>query len=250
MIIPCPSCKKEIDSHERVCPFCEWELQSASSHPSPKSGGSFFGTFIMLIGIATLGLFIVKPELAGPLKPHVTKTTAQAKKLLAQLQGKKSPKKKPRPKGKIKRRVPKNSKPIVLLDVAEAPPPATAETAGTYIFSGAIFDLITLEPIVGAKVSLSDSATKERSAVTTGDDGRFAFELISNLDGYDLRIRHKRYDRRYAEDWTPSLRTLSIARRRETAGQMRQHKAERVHIFARDDESVSKDFALIPASFR
>ncbi len=249
MKLPCPSCKRDIESEERICPYCEWRIQGVDHHPSPKRGGSFQGIVLMTVSGGLLWIFFMRPDVVAKAKyralalvsPHLQRLgvgAAPAAPVAAPPIERKTPEgveMPPPPKAE-----PKPAEPVQ----------AAAESYPVFQVAGSVFDLITLKPVFKAKVVFTDTGTQEKRETATGPDGSFSLELAANMDGWDIQVRHDDYDRKYSEDWKPSLRSFAEERRAEAAATIRSRKGERVHILGREGDSVQKDLAVIPRNFQ
>jgi hypothetical protein len=111
---------------------------------------------------------------------------------------------------------------------------------------GAIFDLLTTEPVKGADVVFMDAKTGRRFATGTDAQGRYRATLPYSEEGYDLAIRHGRYEPKYFEDGVPSYRELPVEKRSSTAADLLRILQTKEMIVGQGGSVIERNFVLIP----
>lgn len=113
---------------------------------------------------------------------------------------------------------------------------------------GAVFDLITSEPVKSADVVFMDAKTGRRFATGTDAQGRYRATLPVSDEGYDLNIRHPRYEPKYFEDGIPSYRELAIEQRQSAATDLMRILQTKELIIGVGGTVIERDFVVIPLS--
>lgn len=133
---------------------------------------------------------------------------------------------------------------------AEEPPrrKAAAAASNEWRMRGAIFDLLTTDPVKGADVVFMDAKTGRRFATGTDAQGRFRATLPVSDAGYDLAIRHPRYEPKYFEDGVPSYRTQGPEQRQSAAADLLRILQTKEMIVGVGGAVIEKDFILIPVA--
>lgn len=122
----------------------------------------------------------------------------------------------------------------------EAPAPAV------WTISGQAYDLFSLKPVAGAKVTFQDSSGK-RYRATTGASGRYRARLPRPLQGgYAISVKRAGYRDDYLEEGDPPFRKQSEGRREDAAYQAAESTVLHVPVTAGEDGSLREDLVLIP----
>lgn len=111
---------------------------------------------------------------------------------------------------------------------------------------GAVYDLLSTDPIKGADVVFMDAKTGRRFATGTDAQGRYRATLPVVEEGYDLAIRHPRYEPKYFEDGVPSYRELAIEQRQSAATDLMRILQTKEMIVGVGGTVLERDFVLIP----
>lgn len=111
---------------------------------------------------------------------------------------------------------------------------------------GAIFDLVTGDPVKSADVVFMDAKTGRRFATGTDAQGRYRATLPVTEEGYDLNIRHPRYEPKYFEDGIPSYRELAVEQRQSAASDLMRILQTKELIVGVGGAVIERDFVVIP----
>jgi hypothetical protein len=121
-----------------------------------------------------------------------------------------------------------------------------ASASDEWRMRGAIFDLLTAEPVKGADVVFMDAKTGRRFATGTDAQGRYRATLPYCEEGYDLAIRHGRYEPKYFEDGVPSYRELAVEQRTSAAADLLRILQTKEMIVGQGGSVIERNFVLIP----
>lgn len=111
---------------------------------------------------------------------------------------------------------------------------------------GAVFDLVTGDPVRSADVVFMDAKTGRRFATGTDAQGRYRATLPVTEEGYDLNIRHPRYEPKYFEDGIPSYRELSVEQRQSAASDLMRILQTKELIIGVGGTVLERDYVVIP----
>ncbi|MDD5629384.1 MAG: carboxypeptidase-like regulatory domain-containing protein [Elusimicrobia bacterium] len=111
---------------------------------------------------------------------------------------------------------------LVSAPAAAAPAaPAAARPAGAkparpdyWLVRGLVYDLYSLKPVSGAQLSFVSRANGEELLALTDHTGHYSLKAARlSSGGYDVAVRHPRYQDNYLDENDPPYRTLSLERR-------------------------------------
>lgn len=111
---------------------------------------------------------------------------------------------------------------------------------------GVIFDLLTAEPVKGADVVFMDAKTGRQFKTGTDGQGRYRATLPVVEEGYDLAIRHPRYEPKYFQDGVPSYRAEGYEQRQKTATDLLRILQTKEMIIGVGGTILERDFVVIP----
>lgn len=111
---------------------------------------------------------------------------------------------------------------------------------------GTIFDLITAEPVGRAEVIFTDPRNGRPFRTGTDMKGNYRATLPVTENGYDLTIRHEKYEPKYFEDGVPSYRKLGMEERQKHADGFMKVLQNKDLVRAESGEVLQRDFVLIP----
>ena len=111
---------------------------------------------------------------------------------------------------------------------------------------GHLLDLLSGEPIKGADVVFMDAKTGRRFATGTDAQGLYRATLPITDEGYDLTIRHPKYEPKYFEDGVPSYRELGIEQRQNAASDLMRILQTKEMIVGVGGTVLERDYIVIP----
>ena len=114
-----------------------------------------------------------------------------------------------------------------------------------FTFRGELFDMLTLKPVAGARLSFAEPGTGRTYPAVTDANGAYQTALPASEDGFVLSISCPGYSPKYIEDWTPSFRTLSSRRRSALGADDLIRPREPLLLFPGKTDTLSRDFALL-----
>ena len=146
--------------------------------------------------------------------------------------------------------------PAAAPDAGRLPPPTPA-AAGTpaavparndWSVRGLVYDLFTLKPVAGARVTFTSRESGQVIVARSDAAGRYGLRLPRvSSGGYDVAVRQKRYQQTYLEENEPPYRSMSGERRQEAASQLLQSAVLHVPFLpAPEEETVEHDLVLLP----
>ena len=258
----CPGCGTKLQPDWESCPNCPMSFLDAAPEKSAFQNDSFrsIGMPMLFFGglafvIWTMGQFFWRTAVEG------TKTVAIDARLpvTSIVKG-----------GGV---VPSDSRGIqALVDeqragkrepVGEAPPPAD-EGPGTisimpdesarkskavteWRMRGAIYDLVTLNPVPNVTLNFIDNETNSRAQIQTDTRGRYRTVLPPLTGcGYIVTIAKDGYQKSYLDPGTEGVREMSLERRSEISKELAALVAEPAMIEPNSDAPLQTDFYLAP----
>ncbi len=131
---------------------------------------------------------------------------------------------------------------------AAAGTPAAAPARNDWSVRGLAYDLFTLKPVAGAQVSFTSRDSGEVFRARSDAAGRYGLRLPRvSSGGYDIAVRHIRYQQIYLEENEPPYRSMSGERRQEAASQMLQSAVLHIPFLpAPEEQTVEHDLVLLP----
>ena len=111
---------------------------------------------------------------------------------------------------------------------------------------GVISDLITAEPVGRAEVVFTDPRNGRQFRTGTDTKGNYRATLPVTADGYDLTIRHSKYEPKYFEDGVPPYRELGVEQRHKVADDFMKVMQNKDLVRAEGGEVLQRNFVLIP----
>lgn len=158
--------------------------------------------------------------------------------------------------GKRQRATPQAVQPDASDDVAisvsqvpgEDEPRRRAEPAASneWRMRGVIFDLLTAEPVKNADVVFMDAKTGRQFRTGTDAQGKYRATLPVVEEGYDLAIRHPRYEPKYFEDGVPSYRAAGLEQRQSAAADLLRILQTKEMIVGVGGTVLERDYVVIP----
>jgi len=131
---------------------------------------------------------------------------------------------------------------------AAAETPAAAPARSDWSVRGLVYDLFTLKPVAGARVTFTSRESGQVIVTRSDAAGRYSLLLPRvSAGGYDITVRHGRYQQTYLEENEPPYRSMSDERRQEAASQLLQSAVLHVPFLpAPEEETVEHDLVLLP----
>ncbi|MDD5628668.1 MAG: carboxypeptidase-like regulatory domain-containing protein [Elusimicrobia bacterium] len=152
--------------------------------------------------------------------------------------------------------------PVAADDAAEAEPMAAAPGLGTappphaakparpdhWKAHGVAYDLFSLKPVVGAKVTFTSRASGLSLRAATGPRGDYSLRIPrADEGGFDVTVRHKDYRGEYLEEDSRPYRSRSRGERQEAAALLLQTEVLHVPLLPPEAQDESQyDLVLLP----
>ncbi len=96
------------------------------------------------------------------------------------------------------------------------PPPIKPSQPGYWTVRGLVYDLYSLKPVSGARVTFVSRATGKRLLARTDSAGHYCLKAPQlSTRGYDVTVRHPRYQSNYLDENEPPYRQMGPERRQE-----------------------------------
>jgi hypothetical protein len=128
---------------------------------------------------------------------------------------------------------------------------ASAPAAREWRLRGRVYDLVTLKPVAGAKLVLTDNETNARAETVTSADGRYKTVLPPLTGhGYIVGISKPGYAKSYAGPESAGIAELDAGSRRELARQLGRSIEAPTALEPGSDEPFVTDFFLAPLDVR
>ncbi|MBI3297775.1 MAG: hypothetical protein HYZ75_06405 [Elusimicrobia bacterium] len=199
------------------------------------------------------------PAPAAVLQPLADAKDAAAAQAAAMAAALDVPPKEPRPVARRPRRparpapVEEQPEPVedaIIIAEAEAEPRRQRRSGPVteWRMRGKLFDLLSAEPVAGADVVFMDASTGRRFATGSDAQGLYRATLPVNETGYDLAIRHSKYEPKYFEDGSPPYRKLGLEQRQSAVDDLLRVLQNKDLIKAEGGTVLERDFVLIPLS--
>ncbi len=111
---------------------------------------------------------------------------------------------------------------------------------------GRIYDLITLEPIIGANLSFRGKSSGKNFKARTDEQGFYTSKVAKIEEkGYAISVSHPKYGTHFSEDLAPSYATKSLERRKEAREVLRSLTQLHVPILPpREDDDYELDIVM------
>ncbi|TBR20255.1 carboxypeptidase regulatory-like domain-containing protein [bacterium] len=122
----------------------------------------------------------------------------------------------------------------------------SASSSREWRMRGKIFDLLSGEPVKNADVVFMDAKTGRRFATGTDAAGLYRATLPINEGGYDLSIRHPKYEPKYFDDGVPSYREQGPEQRSSAASDLMRILQTKEMIMGEAGTPRERDYVLIP----
>jgi hypothetical protein len=143
---------------------------------------------------------------------------------------------------------------------AAAPTPAPARSADApktpaqparpdyWAVRGLVYDLYSLKPISGAQVSFVSHDTGTRLTARTDNDGHYSLKAPRlSSGGYDVAVRHPRYQDNYLDENDPPYRQMGPERRKDAGALFLQSEVLHVPFLpSMDEDHPWLDLVLMP----
>lgn len=157
-------------------------------------------------------------------------------------------KERPKRKTPVKAAEPAPEPPVVLAQSSfdEAPASRPRGNSSEWRMRGVVSDLITAEPVGRAEVVFTDPRNGRQFRTGTDTKGNYRANLPVTPDGYDLTIRHTKYEPKYFEDGVPPYRTLGVEQRQKVADDFMKVMQSKDLVRAEGGEVLQRNFVLIP----
>ncbi len=131
--------------------------------------------------------------------------------------------------------------------VPNSPADSSEAAASEWRLRGAVYDLITLRPIAGCRVTLVNEQTNRRVETQTTTDGRYRTMVPSVSGGYVVELEKRGYAPIYLNSDAGSPRDMSAQRRRALASDLaKTFTRTPTTIAPSDGRPFSTDFYLAP----
>lgn len=116
---------------------------------------------------------------------------------------------------------------------------------------GAVYDLVTLKPVAGARLVLTDNETNFRAETVTNAKGQYRTILPPLREhGYLVAISKPGYAKSYAGPESAGARDLDAGSRKELARQLGRAVEEPASLEPGGEEPLVTDFFLAPLDIR
>lgn len=137
------------------------------------------------------------------------------------------------------------------LSIQKEPGAAAERAAREWRLRGHVYDLVTLKPLRGAKLVLTDYQTNARAETVTGADGRYKTVLPPLIGhGYVVGIHKPGYAQSYAGPESAGVADLDVGSRKELARQLARSVEAPVSLEPGGEEPLITDFFLAPLDSR
>lgn len=104
--------------------------------------------------------------------------------------------------------------------------------------SGKVYDLISLKPIAGARITFMDVATRRVFSAESQATGNYSVDLPKTAaSGYAVTVKHRKYGTVYTEEGYTPYYSQSLERRREARDMLRSMKIMHVPILPPREEA-------------
>jgi len=127
-------------------------------------------------------------------------------------------------------------------------PPVPQARPDYWAIRGLVYDLYSLKPVSGARVTFVSRATGERLIARTDSAGHYSLKAPRlSTGGYDVTVRHPRYQDNYLDENEPPYRQMGLERRREAGTLILQSEVLHVPFLPPPDEDHPwLDLVLMP----
>lgn len=133
------------------------------------------------------------------------------------------------------------------ISVTKAAGGATARAVREWRLRGAVYDLLTLKPVVGAKLILTDNETNARAETVTNAKGQYRTVLPPLTGhGYLVAISKPGYAASYAGPESAGVSDLDPGSRKEMARQLSRSVEAPTSLEPGSDEPLVTNFFLAP----
>ncbi len=113
---------------------------------------------------------------------------------------------------------------------------------------GVIYDLVTLKPVPGVDMILTDNETNARVQIRTDSLGRYRAILPSLAGrGYLVTLSKPDYEKSYLDSGVKAVGRMSLARRKKLARELSSLIAEPAALEPRSEAPLVTDFHLAPS---
>lgn len=281
----CPSCGARLEAGVEACPNCPWSSSAPGEQdPAPGLPGARLRPFAvpaLVLALFGAGIWAVSDMWLRLAQQGAADALADRPAARRALEGEGAAPAEPRRRDEAAP-APEPEIPVILSDTPAEPRaprrprtaressrrravvPADAEEAAGVIsisgqglpeakeaaewrLRGRIFDLITLAPVPGARVTFMDEPTGARAETSTDAEGRYK-TLLPALSGrgYQVKIEKKGYARSYAGPETPGVAELDPASRAELARQLARSVEDPASLEPGGEEPLLTNFFLAP----
>jgi hypothetical protein len=116
---------------------------------------------------------------------------------------------------------------------------------------GRVYDLVTLKPVAGALIILTDNETNARAETMTNAEGRYRTVLPPLRErGYAVGIKKNGYAQSYAGPESAGVKDLDAGSRKELARQLSRSVEAPTALEPGSDAPLVTDFFLAPLDVR
>lgn len=137
------------------------------------------------------------------------------------------------------------------ISVVKESPGTAARVVQEWRLRGAVYDLLTLKPVAGAKITLTDNATNSRAETVTDAKGRYRAVLPPLRErGYLVAISKPGYARSYAGPESAGVADLDVGSRQELARQLGRSVEEPASLEPGSEAPLITNFFLAPLDVR
>jgi hypothetical protein len=283
----CPDCGAKLGPEDEACPNCPWSYKPPEEEANPLKAQSglrdvllpvlFFGLLgygVWRVGTGLLGV-AQDPTLqetgslstggAAVSKAAVDKNTADSmamakaileggsagvggsRDLQAELEGRAQPGGGASSAGGLPER--KGGGSVVVAITKETA--QSARPPREWRLRGRVYDLVTLKPIAGAMLVLTDNETNARAETMTNAEGRYRTVLPPLRErGYLVAIKKNGYAQSYAGPESAGVKDLDAGSRKELARQLGRSVEAPTVLEPGSDAPLVTDFFLAPLDVR
>lgn len=124
---------------------------------------------------------------------------------------------------------------------------APAKSVAEWRMRGTIYDLVTLRPIPGVRMTFTDNKTNSRAHILADAQGRYRTVLPALPGrGYLVTLAKSGYEKTYLDPGTEGVAEMPLERRRELAKELATLIAEPASLQPNSDTPLVTDFHLAP----
>jgi hypothetical protein len=251
----CPACGGKLPPYVEACPFCPWSYQEEGVVPYHKRRGRdfsgplwFVGAIVAIGAVAWFSLNHVI-EFAG------RDGSSRSVETLRAAAGDKNDKS-----GKMVvdarnvAKAPAEPEPVIMIaqESGRLERPAKRRRRAEWRLRGAVYDMVTLKPVVGATIILKDVELNRRIETTTDGEGRYKASVAPLTGrGYVVSFDDPNYaSGAFIDPGNDALRGKPRVERERLAQELARSVMAPQSLQADDDAPLITNFYLAPKSLR